>query len=261
MAGCLGSLLGISGGIFLVPFLILALELPVRTAVAISLMTVIATSSVASANEASQRLLNLRLGMLLQLTSTVGVLTGGLTAMVISEQAVLRLFAIISVVSAIIIFSRLGRRNVTLDPDADPGRLGGRFFEQESGGVVTYRVRRVWLGLGVSFIAGNLASVLGIGGGIITVPVLNVWCGVPMRVAAATSAFLIGITAVAAIPARTATMTTARPIPAPPSAATGSTTTAMATPTKTTPSTRQTGIPMQTTTVLGSRLAPRAPIT
>jgi hypothetical protein len=201
VAGCLGSLLGISGGIFLVPFLILALELPVRTAVAISLMTVIATSSVASANEASQRLLNLRLGMLLQLTSTVGVLTGGLTAMVISEQAVLRLFAIISVVSAIIIFSRLGRRNVTLDPDADPGRLGGRFFEQESGGVVTYRVRRVWLGLGVSFIAGNLASVLGIGGGIITVPVLNVWCGVPMRVAAATSAFLIGITAVAAIPA------------------------------------------------------------
>ena len=110
------------------PFLILALELPVRTAVAISLMTVIATSSVASSNEVSQRLLNLRLGMLLQLTSTVGVLTGGLTAMVISEQTVLRLFAIISVVSAIIIFSRLGRRNVTLDPDADPGRLGGRFF-------------------------------------------------------------------------------------------------------------------------------------
>jgi len=65
----------------------------------------------------------------------------------------------------------------------------------ESGGVVTYRIKRLPLALAASFIAGNVSSLLGIGGGIIKVPVLNAWCGVPLRAAAATSALMIGVTA------------------------------------------------------------------
>ena len=90
---------------------------------------------------------------------------------------------------------RINRRNVILDPTVDPGRLGGRFYEEESGGVVTYRIKRLPLALIASFIAGNVSSLLGIGGGIIKVPVLNAWCGMPLRAAAATSALMIGVTA------------------------------------------------------------------
>ena len=91
--------------------------------------------------------------------------------------------------------SRMRTRNVMLDPAADPGVLGGRYYEDESGGIVTYRVRRLPVALAASFVAGNVSSLLGIGGGVIKVPALNAWCGVPLRAAAATSAFMIGVTA------------------------------------------------------------------
>jgi len=90
--------------------------------------------------------------------------------------------------------TRFNRRNV-LDPAVDPGRLGGQFHEDESGGLVTYRVKRLPIALAASFVAGNVSSLLGIGGGVIKVPALNAWCGVPLRAAAATSAFMIGVTA------------------------------------------------------------------
>ena len=67
---------------------------------------------------------------------------------------------------------------VILDPAADTGRLGGRYFEVESGAVVSYRVRRIPLAMAVSFVAGSVSSLLGVGGGILKVPALNVWCGV-----------------------------------------------------------------------------------
>src|SRR6185503_17338521 len=97
----------------------------------------------------------------------------------------------------IVMLTRLQRRNVILDPNLDPGVLGGRFYEAESRGVVTYRVKRVPVAVVASFVAGNVSALLGIGGGIIKVPVLNAWCGVPLRAAAATSAFMIGVTATA----------------------------------------------------------------
>jgi uncharacterized membrane protein YfcA len=79
----------------------------------------------------------------------------------------------------------------------DPGLLGGQFDDAQSGGVVTYRVKRLPLALIASFVAGNVSSLLGLGGGVIKVPVLNAWCGIPLRAAAATSAFMIGVTATA----------------------------------------------------------------
>ena len=104
---------------------------------------------------------------------------------------------IAEVAIAFVMMGRLGRRNVILDPSIEPGLLGGRYYEEESGGVVTYRVKRMPVALAASFIAGNLSSLLGIGGGVIKVPALNAWCGVPLRAAAATSAFMIGVTATA----------------------------------------------------------------
>ena len=97
------------------------------------------------------------------------------------------------------VLSRLDRRNV-LDATADPGTLGGRFYEEESGREVVYRVKRLPVALVVSALAGVVSGSLGIGGGILKVPLLNAWCGVPLRAAAATSALMIGVTAAASAP-------------------------------------------------------------
>jgi hypothetical protein len=197
VAGSLGALLGLGGGIFLVPFLNLVLRFPITVAAAISLTTVIATSSSVSAGRTGKQLINMRLGMLLEVATAGGSLLGGLTAQMIAQSTLQKLFGVMSAIVAVIMLSRLQRRNVILDPSADPGVLGGRYFEDESGGTVTYHVKRLPVALVASFVAGNLSSLLGIGGGFIKVPVLNAWCGVPMRAAAATSAFMIGVTATA----------------------------------------------------------------
>ena len=194
-AGGLGSLLGLAGGIFLVPFLNLALKFPFPVAAAISLTTVIATSSSVSAVRSREHVINLRLGMLLEVATAGGSLLGGITAQLIDPAHLQTLFGVTMAAIAVTMLTRLNRRNVILDPSVDTGALGGRYVEQESGGEVCYRVKRLPLALVASFVAGNVSSLLGIGGGVIKVPVLNAWCGVPLRVAAATSAFMIGVTA------------------------------------------------------------------
>ncbi|MEO8075476.1 MAG: sulfite exporter TauE/SafE family protein [Acidobacteriota bacterium] len=200
VAGCLGALLGLGGGVFLVPFLNAALGLDFKVAAAISLVTVIATSSAVAAGTTGKNLINLRLGMLLEMASAAGGVAAAMTVTRISDVALERGFAAVAVIVAAIMLTQLERQNVIRDPNVDPGPLGGRYYDKESGAEVVYRVRRLPAALGVSFLAGNVSAAFGIGGGILKVPVLNAWCGVPMRAAAATSSLMIGVTAVASVP-------------------------------------------------------------
>jgi len=197
ISGSLGALLGLGGGVFLVPFLNLVLGFPFTAAAAISLTTVIATSSSVSAGRAGKQLINMKLGMLLEVATAGGSFLGGITAQFVAQSLLQRLFGIVAAIVAVIMLTRLRRRNVILDPTADPGVLGGRYYEAESATTVTYRVKRLPVAVTASFLAGNVSSLLGIGGGIIKVPILNAWCGIPLRAAAATSAFMIGVTATA----------------------------------------------------------------
>ncbi len=198
VAGCVGALLGIGGGVFLVPFLNLGLGLPYELSVGTSLMTVIATSSAVSAGTTGKNLINLKLGMLLEVASAAGGLAAALTLEYLTVHQLYVIFSAVTAAIAVIMLSRLDRRNV-LHASVDPGLLGGRFVD-ETGHEIAYRVRRLPVGLAASFVAGNVSGLLGIGGGILKVPVLNSWCGVPMRAAAATSALMIGVTAVASAP-------------------------------------------------------------
>jgi uncharacterized membrane protein YfcA len=200
IAGTLGALLGVGGGVFLVPFLNAALGLPFNVASGVGLMTVIATSSVVSARSAGRRPINLRLGMALQIASSAGGLIGGVYVARLPPRALYVMFATVTAAIAAIMVSRLDRRNVILDRAVEPGPFGGRFFEEESRQEVVYRTRRLPLALAVSFVGGSVSGLLGIGGGILQVPALNAWCGVPLRVAASTSAVMIGVTAVASAP-------------------------------------------------------------
>jgi uncharacterized membrane protein YfcA len=197
-AGILGSVLGLGGGIFLVPILHRALALPFLTAAAVSLFSVIGTSTAVSMLTASRQLLNLRLAVVLLVASVTGAMASAraLAAGVISTGTSERVFGATALFIAVVMLQRLDRRNVIQDPDAPIGILGGRFHEQESGGVVSYRVRRVPLALAAAGVGGVISTLVGVGGGILIVPALNSWCGVPLRAAAATSAFMIGVTAV-----------------------------------------------------------------
>jgi len=195
-----GALLGLGGGVFLVPFLNAALGLDFKTAAAISLVTVIATSSAVSAGTIGLNLINLRLGMLLEVASAAGGVAAAITVTRISDVALERGFAVLAALIAVLMLTRLEERNVILDRAAQPGPLGGRFYEEESAQEIVYRVKRLPVALAVSFVAGNVSAAFGIGGGILKVPVLTAWCGVPLRAAAATSSLMIGVTAVASVP-------------------------------------------------------------
>jgi uncharacterized protein len=200
VSGTLGAMLGIGGGVFLIPLLNVAFGLPLRAASGISLMTVIATSNAVSANAESRRLLNLRLGMTLQIPAVAGGIAGAMLVQPLPVHTLYVIFAAVTAVIAVVMLTRLDRRNVILDSSVDPGTLGGRYYEAESGREVVYRVRRVGTGVSVSFLGGVVSGLLGIGGGILQVPALNAWCGIPMRAAAATTAAMIGVTALGSAP-------------------------------------------------------------
>ena len=195
-AGSLGALLGLGGGIFLVPILNIALDIPLPQAMAISLVTVIATSNFVSLASAGQKSANIRLAMLLQVVAAVGAIGGTYLDDYLSLRTREQIFGATAMLVAGVIVSRLNQRNVLPGHVEDVGVLGGWFEDHDTGEIVAYRLNRAPLAAGVAAGAGVISTLAGIGGGILIVPALNSWCGVPMRVAAATSAVILGVTAI-----------------------------------------------------------------
>ena len=193
--GLLGSMLGLGGGVFLVPLLTLALGVPIRIAIAASLISVMATAVASTSVNLDRGLVNMRLGLLLEVATASGALLGGLVAAHLTQRQLFLIFAVTMASMGLLMAVRSGRRNVIADLSVDVGALGGRL--QEGDVVYVYRVRRLGIGLVASLVAGAVSGLLGLGGGIVKVPILNTFCGIPIRVAAATSTFMIGITTAA----------------------------------------------------------------
>lgn len=193
--GLVGALLGLGGGVFLVPLLTLGMGVPIRAAIAASLISVIATASASATVNLNRGLVNMRLGLVLEVATSVGGLLGGLAASRLSQRQLFLTFGATLAVMGVLMAVRSGRRNVIADLGVAPGRLGGRIREGEQ--TYVYRVKRMPVAMSSSLAAGALSGLLGLGGGIIKVPVLNTFCGIPIRVAAATSTFMIGVTAAA----------------------------------------------------------------
>lgn len=195
LAGLFGSLLGLGGGILVVPFLSLGLGLPLREAVAVSLVSVIVTSVASSAVYLQRHVANLRLGMVLELGTAAGALAGGLVAFLLAERVLAGLFAALLAWTAV---SMVRRREPAAAPvtDGDAPAAAPAGFAATLGGP-GYRVRRLPAGMMASVGAGTLSALLGVGGGIVKVPAMHLLMGVPLRVAAATSNLMIGVTATA----------------------------------------------------------------
>lgn len=198
VVGFLGAMLGIGGGVLIVPFLVTQ-GIPIEGAITASLVSVIATSCAASASYLAGGLANLRLGMTLGVTTAVGGVVGGVIGVSVGRELLTLLFAAALLAVAAILW---GRRPVDAGPvpeSADLGELGGRFYDPRVGREVRYRVHRLRRGLGLGLLAGVASGLLGIGGGVVNVPSMVLIMGVPTKVAAATSAFMLGFTAVASV--------------------------------------------------------------
>ena len=195
--GLVGSMLGLGGGVFLVPLLTLMLGVPIRAAIAASLISVIASASASSTVNLDKGLVNLRLGMVLEVVTALGGRGGALVAAHLSQRQLFMLFGATLAAMGILMMLRSGKRNLIPDTSVDPGLLGGRL--REDGVEYIYRVKRLPVGFAASAVAGAISGLLGLGGGIVKVPVLNTFCGIPIRIAAATSAFMIGVTAASSV--------------------------------------------------------------
>lgn len=208
--GILGALLGTGGGVFLIPVLVLGFGVPMHYAIATSIVSVVATSSAVASTNIERGTANMRLGMTLEIATALGAIAGGLTAAWVPGRVLEFVFGLILLPTAASMWrgrsedsaadgpalelSPRGGQQLQAVPQ-DEGRFGGRYLDPQLGREVVYAVRRIWVGLTISFVAGNLSGLLGIGGGVFKVPALHLLCGVPIKAAAATSNFMIGVTA------------------------------------------------------------------
>ncbi|MCI4324573.1 MAG: sulfite exporter TauE/SafE family protein [Thermoplasmata archaeon] len=202
-AGAVGAALGVGGGLFLVPALVLLFGVDIHVAIAASIVSVIATSSAAASNDVQSGLTNVRLAMFLETATAVGGLVGAVVAVtILAAHSNILVFAFVPVVliaAALMASSR--DRDVVPNPPDDPLarrlRLEGEYVGPLTGIRRSYRVTGTRVGLVFAGLAGISSGLLGIGGGIFKVPAMNTLMNVPLRVATATSTFMIGVTAAA----------------------------------------------------------------
>lgn len=203
LAGLGGSYLGIGGGVFLIPFMTLALGVNIKVAIATGLIGVIATSSGAASVYVRDHLTNLRLAMFLEVATTLGAIVGALVGLRVPDFYLYIAFGVVVLyAAATMAWVRETARQRAYVPGEEPAltkRLGlsSVYFDREDQGVYRYRVERPVAGFGVSAAAGLFSGLLGVGGGFIKVPAMNVLMRVPMKAAVATSNFMIGVTAAA----------------------------------------------------------------
>jgi len=200
IAGGLGSLLGLGGGIIIIPVLTLLFHVDIRYAIGASIVSVIATSSGAAAAYVRERMTNLRVAMVLELATTAGALSGAYLAGKLSVRWLYVIFGVVMGYSALMMFRK---RHEALDavpisaPWADYLKLHSSYYDERSGREIVYRVARTRVGLALMYLAGVVSGLLGIGSGALKVPAMDLAMRLPIKVSTATSNFMIGVTAAA----------------------------------------------------------------
>jgi uncharacterized protein len=196
LAGFLGALTGLGGGVVIVPLLTLVFGVDIRYAIGASLVSVIATSSGAAAAYVKEGFTNLRIGIFLEIATTLGALAGASLATCLPTQAVAITFGVVLAASAFLSIRPHPRPDRTQrDRLAARLQLDGSYPGPE--GPTPYFVQRVPAGFGIMAVAGALSGLLGIGSGALKVLALDQVMRIPFKVSTATSNFMIGVTAAA----------------------------------------------------------------
>jgi uncharacterized membrane protein YfcA len=196
-AGLLGSLTGLGGGIVIVPMLTLLFGVDLRYAIGASLVSVIATSSGAAAAYVKEGYTNVRVGMLLEIATTIGALGGAYLAGRIGTGAIAVIFAVVLLYSAYRSTKPLAEHTSTENADPLAKRLRLNSTYPTPNGLQPYAVQAVPAGFGLMGVAGLLSGLLGIGSGALKVLAMDQLMHLPFKVSTTTSNFMIGVTAAA----------------------------------------------------------------
>jgi uncharacterized membrane protein YfcA len=197
LAGLLGALTGLGGGVVIVPVLALLFKVDMRYAIGASLVSVIATSSGAAVAYVREGLSNIRIGMFLEIATTLGALFGAYLTTKFSTHYIAIIFGVVLLYSA---YSSLRKSpqdasSLTSDPMATKLKLNGSYLGEA--GQESYSAQRVPLGFGIMLGAGTLSGLLGIGSGAVKVLAMDQAMRLPFKVSTTTSNFMIGVTAAA----------------------------------------------------------------
>lgn len=209
VAGLVGAMVGVGGGILIVPALTLLFGVPIQYAIGASIVSVIATSTSSASAYVRDRITNLRIGMFLEIGSTVGAVIGALTSIALVRSGyswvVFLTFAALLLVSAYSSVDRIrkerhrGNEIVNTKPNtvASALRLSGEYYDKSTNTTTSYVADRVFPGFGVMVLAGVLSALLGVGGGVLKVVGMDSFMKLPFKVSTTTSNFMIGVTAAA----------------------------------------------------------------
>ena len=197
VAGLLGALLGLGGGIIIVPALTLVFGYPMQEAIGASLVAVIATSTGSASYYVEEGVSNVRLGLILGTVTSLGGLIGAIIAVYVDQYLLAGLFALMLLYTAF--YMLRNREAESICPAGACGRfdLTCSYGDGSPEEKVEYGVRKLGKGMSGSLVGGVESGMLGVGGGVVNVPVMRLWMGVPLRAACATSNYMIGITALA----------------------------------------------------------------
>jgi len=196
-AGLLGALTGLGGGVVIVPLLTLVFGVDIRYAIGASLISVIATSSGAASAYVKEGFSNIRIGMFLEVATTLGALLGAFIATKLSTSVIAVIFGLILIHSSYLTIKRISASPQVLKPDRLATRLKFDSAYPVAGGFESYHVQGVPVGFCIMFLAGSISGLLGIGSGAVKVLAMDQAMRIPFKVSTATSNFMIGVTAAA----------------------------------------------------------------
>ncbi|UPH49828.1 sulfite exporter TauE/SafE family protein [Listeria innocua] len=199
-AGVVGSLLGLGGGIIVTPALTLIFGIDIQYAIGASIISVIATSSGSAIAYIKDGITNLRVGMFLEIATTIGAITGAFVSGLLSATALYIIFGLLLLYSAFNMIKKVSSEfptNVKPDPLATKLNLHDSYYDKSLRQTVDYQVANVPAGFGVMYGAGIASGLLGIGSGAFKVMALDVFMKMPLKVSSATSNLMMGVTAAA----------------------------------------------------------------
>lgn len=197
LAGFLGALTGLGGGVVIVPVLYLLFKVDLHYAIGASLVSVIATSSGSAAAYVREGYSNIRIGMFLEVATTLGALLGAFLTARVSGNRIGVIFGFVLLYSAWASFHQVTARRASPVPDSLAMRLNLRGSYPVQGGKEVYCAERVPTGFGIMFVTGTLSGLLGIGSGAVKVLAMDQAMKLPFKVSTTTSNFTIGVTAAA----------------------------------------------------------------
>ncbi len=205
-AGLIGAIAGIGGGVLIVPVLTLILNIPIHLAIGTSIISVLVTSLAASIRYFRKDIINIPLGLTLEIPTTIGGIIGSITLAFLKNNILFLIFGFFLIAAGVFTFikNRLYGENVINGSFNTEKKHGSRnssifdssYYDESYGKKVEYRIKKIVPGSAISVFAGILSGLLGVGGGVVKVPVMHLIMDAPLKVATSTSIYMIGITAV-----------------------------------------------------------------